>query len=337
MKLTINDIAREAGVSIATVSNVMNNTGRVSEDTARKVKKIIEDHNYTPNISARKLKNKNSQLISVIVPYLKKGKFEDNPFFWQLLNGVENGAKDQRFNVMLTGVENDHDLTFINKQYLDGIIVIGLDEKTKLFKNIINLTVPCVFMDSYLTGQGIYQVYNNDLMGGYLATKHLLSLGHKKIVIVAGKLAKQGVDYQRCLGYRQALEEADIAYDPNLIMDQGASIAGGYHAAQKIFSNQEKITAVFILSDIGAMGLIRGLNELGLAVPEDISVVGYDDIIYSEYMIPSLTTVRQDIYQKGETAVQLLLDQINRKNNSNGKQIILPVELKIRESTARRE
>ena len=119
------------------------------------------------------------------------------------------------------------------------------------------------------------------------------------------------MEYQRLLGYKKALAEAGLAYDTHLVMENGGSMLGGYHAAQRITVLPEKATAAFVLSDIGAMGLIKGLNEMGKKVPEDISVVGYDDIFYTEYMIPSLTTIRQDIFKKGMMAAGLLLAQIN--------------------------
>lgn len=335
MKITIKDIAREAGVSVATVSNVVNNTGRVSEDTVRRIRQIIKEKNFVPSTLARGLKNKKSDLISVIVPYLKRGTFEENPFFWQLISGVEMGTKNREFNVMLTGVDNDNDLSFVNKHNVDGLIVVGINAESELYKSIMRLKIPTVFMDSYIDNPEVYQVCNDDLLGGYLGTKHLISQGHTMIMLVVGSLSNRGVDYQRLLGYKQALAEAGLAYDESLILKDAGSMLGGYHAAQKIFSlKNEKITAAFVLSDIGAMGLIKGLNEMGIKVPEDISVVGYDDIFYTEFMIPSLTTIRQDIYKKGKIAAGLLLAQINEEPSPE-KNILLPVELKVRESTAK--
>ncbi len=336
--ITIKDIAQQAGVSIATVSNVLNNKGRVSEETREEVKKIIKLHNYTPNLSARNLKNKKSHLISVIVPYLKKGQFEDNPYFWQVITGIETGARNEKFNVMLTGISDDKDLSFVVDRHMDGIIVIGIKENSELHKKIEGLNVPCVYMDSYLKTKDTYQVHSNDRLGGYLGTKHLIKLGHKKIILLSGIQGKieqkVGVDYQRWLGYCQALKEEGIPYDHQLIMEEAQTMAGGYYVAQKIFNKLNQASAVFILSDIGAMGLLRGLNELGITVPNDLSVLGYDDIFYTNYMIPSLTTIKQDIFMKGQSAVKLLLAQIKGEDLKE-KNIILPVELKIRESTIR--
>jgi LacI family transcriptional regulator len=337
--ITIRDIAAEANVSIATVSNVVNNKGRVSPETRRLIESIIEKYNYTPNLSARSLKNKSSRLISVIIPYLQKGEFEDNPYFWQILSAIEPGARDENFHVMLTGISKDENLSFIHERHLDGIIVIGINENTDLFKKLRSMDIPCVYMDSYIKEKGVYQVFSNDRLGGYLATKYLISLGHRKVILVSGIKGKidekSGVDYRRWCGYCQALEEAGIPCDPGLIVEEGQTMVGGYYAAQKVFHLIDDNTAIFVLSDIGAMGLIRGLNELGVSVPGDVSVMGYDDIFYASYMIPSLTTIAQNIFVKGKNAVDLLLAQIEGRNLKE-REITLPVELKIRESTARR-
>ena len=336
--VTIKDIAREAKVSIATVSNVINNKGRVSEETRRLVQSLIDKYNYTPDLSARSLKNKHSHLISVVVPYLAKGEFEDNPYFWQVVSGIESGASSENFHVMLTGISDSTDIGFAKERHLDGLVVIGANENSHHFQSILKLNVPCVFMDSYVTKTDVYQVNSNDKFGGYLGTKYLVSLGYEQIILVSGikgKIAEgSGVDYQRWLGYKQALAEANIPYRSELVIEEGNTMLGGYYAAQKVIGLIDRKTAIFVLSDIGAMGLIRGLRELGISVPEDVSVMGYDDIFYADFMVPSLTTIRQDIFRKGEEAVGLLLAQIERREIGE-RNVLLPVELKIRESTAK--
>ncbi len=334
--VTIKDIARSANVSIATVSNVINKKGRVSEETRILVEDLIQKHNYIPDLSARSLKNMNSHLISVAVPHLVKGQFEDNPYFWQVISGIESGARNENFHVMLTGISDSLGVSFANERHLDGLVVIGVDENSEHFEDILELGLPCVFMDSYISKTNLYQVNSNDKFGGYLATRYLLSLGYEKVILISGikgKIDEQsGVDYQRWLGYKKALQEANIAYVPEMIIEGGNTMVGGYYAAQKVINLLGQKTAIFVLSDIGAMGLIRGLNELGIAIPKDVSVMGYDDIFYADFMIPSLTTIKQDIFHKGQEAVNLLLAQIERREIDE-KIISLPVELKIREST----
>lgn len=330
MGITIKDIANEANVSTATVSNVINNTGRVSADTAKKIKKIIKKHDYSPNVSARNLKNKNSNLIGLVVPYLQKGELEDNPFFWELFNGVENGAKDKDLDVILTGMDPEKGFEVFNKQYLDGLIIIGLNQKNDLYKQLKNLNIPIVLMDSYIQDKEIYQVNNKDEEGGFIATKYLANLGHQNIAIITGPLDQNGVDRKRLDGYKKALDEQNINFNEEHVFETGVSLAEGYKVSQKLFAKMDEITAAFILSDIGAMGLIKGCKELGIDIPADLSLVGYDDLYYSDYLIPSLTTVNQNIYLKGKTAVHMLFDQIN--NESSDKKVTLPVELKIRNS-----
>lgn len=338
-KITIKEIADLAGVSIATVSNVLNNKGRVSDKTRQLVLAKIDKYNYTPNLSARSLKNNRSHLISVIVPHLRSGELQDNPFFWQIISAIELGAHGEKFDVILTGAPNSGDLETIYSRNLDGIIAIGVDQKSDLFTQLYQTNIPCVFIDSHITNKSVYQVSSDDRLGGYLGTKYLTSLNHKRIILITGIKEdvdqNPGVDHQRWMGYKQALREAGIEYDPSLVIGGGATIMGGYYAAQKIRQKIIQNTAIFVLSDIGAMGLVRGLTELGISVPEQISVMGYDDIFYASYMQPSLTTIKQNIYSKGQQAIDMLLKQIE-KDESHDNNVTLPVELVIRKSTLSR-
>lgn len=330
-KITIKDIANEANVSIGTVSNVINGTGRVSEATKEKIRGIISKYNYSPNAAARSLRDKNTQLIALVVPYLTKGQVRENPFYWQLISGVENGARDHKFHVIFTGIKDDPGFSFLSERNIDGLIVVGAREDSLIVDKVSRLKIPAVFIDSYLSNPDLYQIYLNDKMGGYLGTKYLIDLGHRNIILLSGDIEKGNVNYYRYLGYLEALEEAGIEYNEDLIISNPATMVGGYHSAQVVF--EKRATAVFTLSDVSAMGLIKGLNELGLSVPNDISVVGFDDFYFSEFLTPSLTTIRQDIFSKGQMAVNMLLDQIENKGNLKEKKVMLPVELKVRQST----
>lgn len=332
-KVSIKDIARIANVSIATVSNVLNGTGRVSVKTISKVNKVIQDLQYVPSASARSLKDKNSHLIAIVVPFIEKGMLQDNPFYWELVRGVENGARHHEVQVILVGIEDDEDFAFARQRHLDGLIVVGGYEQSKAYRKIIEMGIPCVFLDSHLTNPEFYQVDLDDEVGGYLGTRHLIGLGHKVIGVLTGKLEEGGVNYFRYQGYLRAMKEAGLEVDPNLIFEQASSIQGGYQAAQRIGSFKERISAIFAFSDVTAMGLIRGLHDIGLHVPNDISVVGFDDNFYAHYMIPSLTTIKQDVVGKGQIAVSMLLDQINGNTSSLKRSVVLPVSLTVRQST----
>ena len=315
---------------------MLNRKGRVSEENRQLVLEIIEKCNYTPNLAARSLKSHQSRLISVIVPHLRSGEFKDNPFFWQIISAIEVGAHGERFHVILTGTPDSEDPDPILGRNLDGVIAIGVDENSTLFSTLDDQDIPCVFVDSHITRTKVCHVSSDDKLGGYLGTKYLTSLGYERVILVTGAEGNieetSGVDYWRWLGYRQALEEGGIDYDPGLVIGGGATVRGGYHAAQRIFRLISRETAVFVLSDIAAMGTIRGLTELGVPVPKHVSVMGYDDIFYAGYMQPSLTTIRQNIHLKGKRAINMLVRQIEGKTISE-KHAVLPVELVVRTST----
>lgn len=332
-KISIKDIAKIANVSIATVSNVINGTGRVSAETAAKVKKVIQELQFVPSASARSLKDKNSHLIAIVVPFIEKGILQDNPFYWELVRGVESGARNHEVQVILLGISEAEDFSFVKGRHLDGLIVVGVYQHSEAFRKIKSIGVPCVFLDSYLSDSSLYQVELDDEAGGYLATKHLIGLGHRDIAVLTGKMEQSGVISCRYQGYLRALREAGIPESPDYVLQADSSVHGGYQAAQKLGSLADRISAIFALSDVSAMGLIRGLHDLGLRVPEDISVIGFDDIFYTQYMIPSLTTIQQDIVNKGQEAVKMLLDQING-TESPFKKVVLPVSLVVRQSTS---
>ncbi|WP_176444670.1 LacI family DNA-binding transcriptional regulator [Paenibacillus herberti] len=332
-RVTIKDVAKLAEVSIATVSNVINGTGRVSLDTQRKVEQAIGELDFAPSASARNLKDKKSSLIAVIVPLLEKGRLQDNPFYWHLVRGIEESARDEKLHVILVGIGPDESFSFIREQHLDGLIFVGAFEDTEVVESVLRLNVPCVFMDSLIDNSDFYQVSLDDELGGYIGTKHLLSLGHERIVLLTGLLKKDGVNYCRWQGYRRALEEAGVPYRPELVYEEPTSSLGGYRAASRIGAKGGGVTAVFALSDMVAIGLIKGLHDLGIQVPRDMSIVGFDDDERARYCIPALTTVRQDIVQKGRTAVRLLTAQIER-DHSVERQVTLGVELVPRQSTA---
>jgi LacI family transcriptional regulator len=333
-RVTIKDVAKRANVSIATVSNVMNGSGRVSIETIKKVKHIIEELQFTPSTAARNLRDKNSRLIAVIVPYLDKEQLQDNPFYWQLVTGIEVGARDHKLHVILLGAEESENFSFVHERHLDGLIVVGAYSQSPILGQLLALNVPCVFMDSYLDDPSLYQIYIDDELGGYLGTQHLLEWGHRDIAVLCGKLEDHGVSHQRWLGYCRALEEAGITYNAKLVIEGPVSLLGGFQASHIIGAWHKEVTAVFAFSDVAAMGMMKGLQELGYNVPGDFSIVGFDNLFYSDYMVPSLTTVGQDIREKGSCAVDLLLAQINGETDMNARKVVLPVDLKLRQSTA---
>jgi LacI family transcriptional regulator len=337
--ISISQVARVAKVSIATVSNVVNGKGRVSSATMKRVQKAIDELGYVPNLLARHLKTSQSRLIGLLVPTAKPGRIRDNPFYWDLLAGIEAEARDRSFHIILTGVEEEEEaLAFVRERQLDGLLVAGAYQNLGAVDKIRRMDIPCVFIDSNLKDPHLYQVCLNDRLGGYLATKHLLELGHRRIALFIGDISMEnihqyGVLQERWLGYRMALHEAGLLYDPGLIICLPTSAQGGYMAVEWL-TGANNVSAVFSLSDIAALGLMKGLRDKGWSVPKQILLVGFDDICLSGYALPGLTTVSQNIYMKGQAAMKLLMDQIESKSSFSRK-VVLPVQLKIRETTAR--
>ncbi|MEW9701384.1 LacI family DNA-binding transcriptional regulator [Paenibacillus sp. SI8] len=333
-RITIRDVARMANVSVTTVSNVLNKTGRTSPDTIRKVEQVMEELQFFASASARNLRDKKSHLIGVIVPFLEKGRLKDNPFYWQLLSAIEEGTRNHQFHIILFGANDNESFSFVHERHMDGLIVIGTFDDSPVLERLLQLNVPCVFMDSYLSDPKLAQVNVDDQAGGQLGTKHLLGQGHRRIAILSGVLQSTGVSYERWLGYRRALEEAGINYDPSLVLEEPVSLEGGYHAGLRAgtLPPEDRFSAVFAFSDVGAIGFIKAMYDLGISVPDQISVVGFDDIFLSPYIPVSITTVKQDLVEKGQAAVNMLLSQIQGEPIENCK-IVLPVSLSVRNST----
>ena len=335
-KITIKDVARIAGTSVATVSNVMNGAGRVSEATKKKINAIIEELEFAPSTAARNLRDKRSSLIAVVVPYMETGKLMDNPFYWQLVTGIEEGARSKRLHIILVGVETDETFSFIRERQIDGLIVIGAVKASPILKRIQKLKVPVVFVDSYLQDDQLPHISLDDELGGYIGTKHLLALGHRDIMLLSGKLGEQGVHYYRWLGYCRALTESGIELREELVLQEPVSALSGYRIASAIVAHATttNISAVFCLSDVTAIGLLKGLYDLGISVPQQISVMGFDNSDQASYTIPALTTVHQNIAQKGEQAIKQLIALMDGEAVEQ-RQIVLGVELVVRQSATR--
>lgn len=331
-KVTIKDVAKLAGTSISTVSNVINGTGRVGSATKQKINNIIAQLEFSPNAAARNLRDKRSSLIAVIVPYMETGKLMDNPFYWQLVTGIEEGARSKRLHTILVGVEPDETFSFVRERQIDGLIVIGAMQGSQILTRIKRLKVPVVFVDSYLEGEQLPHVSLDDELGGYIGTKHLISLGHRDIVLLSGKLAEKGVHYYRWLGYCRALEEAGIPLREELVLQEPVSALSGYRSAGTISAKGADVSAVFCLSDVMAIGLLKGLHDLGIQVPQQLSVMGFDNSDQSRYTIPALTTVHQNIVQKGKHAIKQLIALMDGKTLEQ-QHIVLGVELVVRQST----
>jgi DNA-binding LacI/PurR family transcriptional regulator len=332
-RATIKDVAAEARVSPATISYVLNNKESISAETRERVLRAIEKLNYVPNLSARGLVVKSSRLIGVVIPQTEDSSMLmfNNPFYSEIIGSIEYHARVSGYHVLISGTNADDSyLKLASERNLDGIIIIGM-YADEFYSELKKTNIPIVLVDSYCEDHHFHSVQINDRYGAYIATKHLLDCGHRDIALIAGELKQNGVVEMRYRGYCDALKEYGIPLREQLVFAGQVDFKSGMAQGERIAKSGLKPTAAFAAADIMAIGAIKRLSQLGIHVPEDISIIGFDDINLSQYINPGLTTVKQDIQKKGETAVKIILNGI--ANSQAGKQeIILPLEIVVRES-----
>ena len=326
--VTLKDIAAEAGVSITTVSNVVHNRkSRVSPELVAKIWKIIEREHYVPSMSARSLANDQSCIIGVITHLTPQntGSTVGDPFLSSFVDSIEKQTRDEGYYLMIRAVEEAKELSALSRSWrLSGLILTGMFQDD-FFRTTKELGIPYVLIDSYVDDPDACCVGLEDEKGGYIATKHLLENGHRVIAFASPSVRPGGVIEKRLIGYRRALAEYGIPYDPSLVFTQEISVEEGKQLGRLLAAKKE-ITGIFASADILAAGIMAGLSESDVSVPQDKSVVGFDDLYLSQLTIPGLTTIHQDAGQKGILATEMLLKQLRREPIAE-KNIILPVHL----------
>lgn len=330
---TIKDIAKEAGVSYTTVSNVIHGrTDHVSPQTIETINQIIDRSGYVPNMSARSLVNNSSKVVGFInhlVPGTDGG-FVADPFHSAFIGSMEEVLRENGYYLMLRTVKDSDDLLkFLYNWNLDGLFFTGLFQDS-FFKTLTEINVPIVLIDSYIKHKNIQNVGLEDYRGGYMATKYLLEKGHREIVFASPHIQPGGVVETRLNGYRKALSEYNLPFRPDYVYEQEFAVSSGISLGHKL-AERKGITAIFATADILAAGIMAGLHECGKRIPEDISVVGFDDINICRLTSPTLTTIHQDPAEKGRVAVDFMMKRLQNKPISKN-EVILPVRLVERES-----
>jgi LacI family transcriptional regulator len=326
---TISEVAQKAGVSSTTVSHVINNTRFVSDEKRKRVEQVIQELGYQPNALARSLRSGESYTIGLILPD------SANPFFAEVGRSIEMAAFEAGYSVILCNTENDLEKEHIYmgvliKRQIDGMIFVGTGEDFDSYKALLDMHVRVVAMDRDYPDLEMDVVISDNLQGGRLATQYLISLGHKRIGCIAGP-SKVNLSAQRVTGYVQSLEQAGLAVDRNLIISGDFHPASGQAAAEKLLALKDSPTAIFACNDLMAIGVLRAGMELGRRVPQDLAVVGYDDIELAQYTTPPLTTIQQPKKEMGITAFNYLLGRIQTKQSSP-QRASLPVSLVVRGS-----
>ncbi|WP_461206808.1 LacI family DNA-binding transcriptional regulator [Clostridium sp. DL1XJH146] len=334
MKTTINDIAKIAGVSKATVSRVLNESKPVSDEIRMRVEKAIKENNYKPSSIARSLVNKTTNIIGVIIPDI------GNPFFSQLVKGIQDGANENGYHIMLCNTYKNEEkeieyLEILQNHQVDGIVFLTttIQNSHKLFfqKN----KIPVVSVSRRFKELSISSIDVDNYSAAYDATSYLINLDHKEIAMIRGDIDNNSVDFDRFEGYKQAIIDSNIDFHEELVVKGDFSVEGGYNAMGKLLTHKQLPTAIFCASDHMAFGAIKCAHESGLIVPDDISVIGFDDIPLASMFIPSLSTVKQPIYELGQKAIQTIISEIQSK--SKAQNIVLSTEIVIRQSTKRKK
>ncbi|WGE89810.1 HTH-type transcriptional repressor PurR [Actinobacillus arthritidis] len=305
---TIKDVAKLAGVSTTTVSHVINKTRFVAEDTTKSVWDAIQQLNYSPSAVARSLKVNTTKSIGMIITT------SEAPYFAEIVLAVEEHCYQQGYSLFLCNTQNEPEkiqnhLDMLIKKRVDGVLVM-CSEYTRDSLELFNGTnIPMVVMDWGKTDEHSDRILDNSYEGGYLATRHLIENGHKKIGVIAGHLNKTTAK-ERFEGFLKAMEEANLPVHDEWIFEGDFEPESGFEQVNNLLRLEKLPTAIFCFSDTIALGAISALSERGLYVPQDISIIGYDNIHSSRFYSPPLTTVHQSKSRLGVTALNLLLERI---------------------------
>ncbi len=331
---TIKEIAKLAGVSRSTVSRVINNDPNVSESTRAKVQSIIDEKHYQPDPVARSLIGGRTRILGLVIPMAFSSLFSD-PFFSLLAQGISSTCTANNYTLMLWLIEPDFDKrasnNILNNRIIDGIIVASNMIDDPLIEGLIARKVPLVVIGRHNNPQ-VSTVDADNLHGAIIAVRHLLEVGRKNIAIVTGHMDRySGRD--RLTGYKRALRENNLPVLDENIAYGDFTEKGGYLQTKLLISKTD-FDGVFVCSDLMSFGAIAALQEADLRVPEDVSVISFDDIPAAARFQPPLTTIRQPIHQIGAIAAQTLIDQLENDDTATPRRIILPTELVVRKSTA---
>jgi LacI family transcriptional regulator len=313
---TIREVARHANVSVATVSHVINGTRFVEAETQERVRNAIKSLGYRPNLLARSLRRSETHTIGLIVPD------NANPFFADFARVVEDTGFAEGYSVILCNSDRSETkeevyIDVLLSKRVDGLIFISSTDRLDLLQHVRDVGVPVVVVDRDPGDLSVSQVLVSNEQGGYLAGKHLAELGHRRVGCIGGS-SRNNPSWGRVVGFERALHEAGIKLPAEAIVQGDFRYASGEAAMAELLSRDLGLTAVFATNDLMAIGAMIRLRRVGLRVPDDISLIGFDNILQAAAMIPALTTIEQPINEMGQATVRLLLNQILKRSDEPG-------------------
>ena len=327
--ITLKDIGKQVGVSATTVSRALNNKPDISYETKKKIKEVAERLGYSPNALARSLKAKKTGSIGVLI-----GDIAD-PFFAPIVKGVENTARKMGYNIILcdTGEEYEQEkiaLQTMLEKRVDGLLITPSQTEYNDILELKRRKIPFVLVGRHFDLVESDYVITDDIKGAFLATDYLIKKGHKKILFINGPTYISSAK-ERLVGYKRALQEHAILFDSSLVREGALEMEDGYRIMKQVLSTGTKFTAVFAYCDFVILGVMKALEEAKLKIPEDIAVVGYDNVAFARFLRVPLTTVHIPKYELGKEAMKLLKKKIEGEIKEP-RAVILQTELVIRKS-----
>jgi LacI family transcriptional regulator len=328
---TIKDVAAMAGVSFTTVSHVVNNTRPVSADVRAKVEHAIRQLNYVPSAVARSLKARSTATIGLVVPN------STNPYYAELARGIEDGCAREGYCVFFCNSDDEpakqrNYLRVLQEKRIDGLIIASAGEDAVLAQSLADAPEPFVVVDRNIEGLSADLVQIDHERGAYLATRHLIELGHVRIGCITGAVST-AVSAMRVHGFIRAMAERGIEIAPSAIVEGDFSGRGGQEAAARLFDTVRP-SAIFACNDMMGIGALRVAAVRGIRVPEHCSIVGFDDIELSAYTYPALSTVGESVRTLGEAAAEMLIERISGAVSGPMRRRLISPRLVLRESTA---
>ena len=337
MNPTIKDVAKMANVSIATVSLVVHNHKRISQETKDKVLTAIEQLNYHPSHSARGLVRRNSGNVGFV---LTDDHFlRTEPFYTHIFIGSEFEAHENELYVLLTTINSDFNSSnklprFILERNIDGLIIAG-KVPFPFIEKISKYNFPIIFVDYSPCAKKFSGVLVDNIQGGELATEHLIKSGHERIAFIGGDIEHPSIK-DRLNGYKNSFEKFGLKLNDSLIEieEDYPGRTNGYNAAERLFTKSKDITAIFSCNDAMAVGAMQYMKDNGIKIPDDCSIIGFDDVVSDNAIEPALSTIRVPKMEMGTEAMKLMAHMI-KNNLKDNRKVLLPVDLIIRESTKR--
>ncbi|MFF2885682.1 LacI family DNA-binding transcriptional regulator [Paenibacillus sp. NPDC057967] len=335
MMVTIKDIAKAAGVSPSTVSRVVSNHPRISKATSMKVKKIMDEMGYHPNLMAKSLVSKTTRTLAIMLPRPAEELFQDF-FFGELLRGILTQSTRAGYDMLLAAAtspqdENETISRLVLGRRVDGVILLSARTNDPLIDILNNHNFPTVLIGRSEGHQNILSVDNDNEQAAYDATQHLIIQGHERIGFVSGP-PNLTVSHDRMSGYRRAMREAGLSMRSEWIVEGEFLQQSGYRAMSFMMSLPERPSGLVVIDDVVGFGVLRGLNELGYTVPDDISLVSFNNIALSELATPPISSIDIGTYQLGYTASQLLIRRI-MEEDIHQPRMIIPHRLIVRDSS----